>query len=125
MDLIVGGAYQGKLDYACEKYGFTVENVFTCSENCDISFEKPCIDRFEEYVLYCVKNGISARKVLEDNMEKWENSVIICREIFSGVVPIDDTIRAWREETGRVMTWLSGNAQSVTRMFLGLPQKLK
>lgn len=125
MELIVGGAYQGKLDYACEKYGFTAENVFTCNENCDISFEKPCIDRLEEYVLYCVKNGISARKVLEENREKWASSVIICREIFSGVVPIDDTIRAWREETGRVMTWLSGNALSVTRMFCGLPQKLK
>lgn len=125
MELIVGGAYQGKLEYACEKYGFDLTKIYTCGEDRDISFERPCIDRFEEFVLYCVKNDISARAVMEENMEKWSSSVIICREIFSGIVPVDDTLRKWREETGRVMTWLAKNADTVTRLFCGIPQKLK
>ena len=68
---------------------------------------------------------MSAKAVLDEHYDKWQNSVIICREVFSGVVPIDDTVRAWREETGRVLTWLASQADTVTRLFCGLDQKLK
>lgn len=125
MDLIIGGAYQGKLDYALEKYNFSIADVYTCTEESGIAFDKPCIQGIEEFVLYCLKNGISAREELEKNREKWGNSVFICREIFSGIVPIDLLLRQWRDETGRVLTWLSQEAESVTRLFCGLPQKLK
>lgn len=125
MELIIGGAYQGKTEYARRKYGFTDEEIYTCSENEDIAFDRPCINRLEEFVLYCVKNRVSAKAVLDESYEKWQNSVIICREIFSGVVPIDDTVRAWREETGRTLTWLSSQADTVTRLFCGLDQRLK
>lgn len=125
MDLIIGGAYQGKLEYALEKYNFKLTDVHTCTDEAGIAFDKPCIQGIEEFVLYCLKHGLSAREELEKNREKWENSVLICREIFSGIVPIDLLLRQWRDETGRVLTWLSQEANSVTRLFCGLPQKLK
>ena len=125
MDMIIGGAYQGKLEYALENYKFTLSDVYTCTSEAGIDFEKPCIYGLEEFVMYCMRHGLSAREELEKNSEKWENSVFICREIFSGVVPVDVLLRQWRDETGRVFTWLSGKAVSVTRMFCGLPQKLK
>lgn len=125
MELIIGGAYQGKLEYACGKYGFKEADVYTCSEENEISFERPCVQALEEFVLYCVKRDLSAREILAENREKWKNSVFICREIFSGVVPMDALIRQWRDETGRVLTWLSGEADTVTRLFCGIPQKLK
>ena len=125
MELIIGGAYQGKTCYAAEKFGITEENTYTCSENEMISFDRQCVDRVEEFVLYCVKNGLSAREIFETNRGKWGNKVIICREIFSGVVPVDTVERLWREETGRVLTWLSSEACGVTRLFCGIPQKLK
>lgn len=125
MDMIIGGAYQGKLEYALKTYELKEEDVFTCSEDTMVCFDKPCIRNLEEFVLYCLKNGISAKSVMEENRSKWNNSVIICREIFSGVVPIDSLVRQWRDETGRVLTWLSREACSVTRMFCGIPQKLK
>lgn len=125
MNMIIGGAYQGKLEYALKTYGFGENDIFTCTEDTKADFSKPCIQNLEEFVLYCLKNGISAREIMEKNRAKWQNSVIICREIFSGVVPIDTLIRQWRDETGRVLTWLSQEADSVTRMFCGIPQKLK
>lgn len=125
MDMIIGGAYQGKLDYAREKYGFKEDDIFVCTEKSEISFEKPCVTGIEEFVLYCIENNVSAKDVFEKNSEKWQNSVFICREIFSGVVPMDHTMRLWRDETGRVFTYLAGKAESVTRMFCGIPQKLK
>ena len=125
MELIIGGAYQGKTGYAAEKFGITEEDTYICRENEMVSFDKPCIDHVEEFVLYCVKNEMSAREIFEKNREKWGSSVIMCREIFSGVVPVDTVERLWREETGRVLTWLSSEAGSVTRLFCGIPQRLK
>lgn len=125
MELIIGGAYQGKLEYACEKYGFKDGDIYTCTDEKEASFDMPCVQALEEFVLYCVKKGLSAREILTENREKWKNSVFICREIFSGVVPMDAVVRQWRDETGRVLTWLSGEADTVTRLFCGIPQKLK
>lgn len=125
MKLIVGGAYQGKREYAVKSLGIPEEAIVTCTEDGLPDFTAPCLDKLEELVLYCVKNGMSAREILEARRAEWQNSVFICREIFSGIVPVDDTIRAWREETGRVFTWLAGEAETVTRLFLGIPQQLK
>ncbi|MBR6206029.1 MAG: bifunctional adenosylcobinamide kinase/adenosylcobinamide-phosphate guanylyltransferase [Oscillospiraceae bacterium] len=125
MKLIIGGAYQGKREYAVKEYGIKEEEIFTCTPDGAPDFSAPCLDRFEEFVYYCVTGGLSAREILEREEEKWRDSVILCREIFSGVVPVDVTVRAWREETGRVMTWLAGRAERVTRMFCGIPQQLK
>ena len=125
MDLIIGGAYQGKLEYAVETYKFKESDVYLCTQENGISFERPCIQSVEEFVMYCLRHGISAREIFEENRVKWQNSVLICREIFSGVVPVDPLIRQWRDETGRVLTWLSQEAETITRMFCGIPQKLK
>lgn len=125
MELIIGGAYQGKLEYAAKTYNLKETDIYVCAEDACIDFDKKCICGVEEFVMYCLKRGLSAREILEENREKWENSVFICREIFSGVVPVDVLLRTWRDETGRVLTWLSKEAASVTRLFCGIPQKLK
>ena len=125
MDLIIGGAYHGKIDYALETYNLKESDVHFCTEDAPLDFEKKCIYGIVEFVMYCLKKDVSAREILEENREKWENSIFICREIFSGVVPVDVLLRTWRDETGRVLTWLSREAVSVTRLFCGIPQKLK
>lgn len=55
----------------------------------------------------------------------WKDSIIICTDISCGVVPVDDELRRWREETGFMLNYLSQNADSVTRIFFGLEQRLK
>ena len=39
MILIIGGAYQGKLDFAKEAFGITDEDVFVCKDS-EIDFSK-------------------------------------------------------------------------------------
>ena len=39
MILIIGGAYQGKLDFAKEAFGITAADVFTCTSG-EIDFSK-------------------------------------------------------------------------------------
>ena len=53
------------------------------------------------------------------------DSVVICEDIFCGVVPVDPEMRAWREATGRMMNELCRHADRVVRLFCGIPQVLK
>jgi adenosyl cobinamide kinase/adenosyl cobinamide phosphate guanylyltransferase len=133
MHLIFGGAYQGKRDYAKERYGLKDEEISTCiadgrdglPESAVIDFSGKAVDRLEEFVLYCVRCGIEAADYLNQHSEEWKHSIIICTDISSGVVPVDKELRAWREMVGRTMMYLGKEAEEVTRMFCGIPQKIK
>ncbi|MBQ4322236.1 MAG: bifunctional adenosylcobinamide kinase/adenosylcobinamide-phosphate guanylyltransferase [Oscillospiraceae bacterium] len=124
MILVIGGAYQGKLDYAKESFGVQEASVFRCTED-TIDFSKTCITELEQFTLACTRSGRNARAYLEENREKWENSVILCQDLFCGVVPLGAEMRAWRQETGRLLQYLSREAAEVHRVFCGLGQRLK
>ena len=125
MDLIIGGAYQGKRAYAKEKFMLTDEDTFTCTETGEIDFGASCIDRVEEFTMWCVKHGVDAVDWFQSHRDEWESGVLICRDIFCGVVPMGAEMRAWREMTGRLCAYLAGEAEHVTRIYCGLEQKLK
>ncbi|MBQ7661407.1 MAG: bifunctional adenosylcobinamide kinase/adenosylcobinamide-phosphate guanylyltransferase [Clostridia bacterium] len=125
MDLIIGGAYQGKRAYAKEKYALTDAQIASCTERGDLPLGARCIDHLELYTLRCVKDGVNATEVFRAHAKEWENSVLICEDIFCGVVPMGAEMRAWREVTGELCAYLSREAVHVTRMFCGLAQVLK
>ncbi len=132
MRLIFGGAYQGKLDYAREKYHLTDGDIFFCSaeEDCDpagpfIGFSGKAVCGLEEFVLNCVRSGLEAKDYLEAHRSEWKDMIFICTDISSGVVPFEKEPRAWREMVGRTLVYLGKEAEEVTRLFCGLPQKIK
>lgn len=145
MHLIFGGAYQGKLDYAKERYGLSDQDVFVCEagggkdsgshctgtdieecpEKARIDFNKKIVCRLEEFVLGCVRRGEEAVDFLAENRRKWQDTVFLCTDISAGVVPVEPELRAWREMVGRTMMYLGKEAEEVTRMFCGIPQKIK
>ena len=53
------------------------------------------------------------------------DKVIVCDDISQGLVPMDPVDRAWREMNGRALLYLAGIAESVERVFCGIPQRLK
>lgn len=121
MHLIIGGAYQGKTDYAMAQFGLTAEDCFICTAETPADFSKKCLSRLEEYALFCLRQG---REPADCIPEAWDG-VLICRDISCGVVPMDPEVRAWREAVGRMLVQLSLRAETVTRLFCGLPQRLK
>lgn len=125
MNLIIGGAYQGKLDCAKRKFSIKETDIFTCTEENGILFGTRCINKIEEFTLWCVRNDVDAVEIFKEQQEKWADSVLLCMDIFCGVVPLGADMRAWREMTGRLCAYLSTEAETVTRMFCGLEQKLK
>lgn len=124
MHLIIGGAYQGKLDFAKATYGFAAQQICVCTP-ARIDFSKPCITGIQEYVYGCVTRGEDAVTVFKANRASWESSVLIFRDISGGLVPVDKFDRAWREATGKLCQYLSGEATQVSRIFCGLEQRLK
>jgi len=119
MHLIIGGAYQGKLDYARREYGITEQDIFHCTDSLTIDSSKRCICGFEKYLRACSREGAVPCTEFPDG------AVIICRDIFCGIVPADSGERAWRELAGRTLTALAQRAESVTRIFCGIPSVLR
>jgi adenosyl cobinamide kinase/adenosyl cobinamide phosphate guanylyltransferase len=124
MHLIIGGAYQGKLDYAIKTYSLTDEDIFGCTSDGALEFKR-CTCHLERFTLYCVQNHLEPVDIFKATESQWRNSVLICGDISAGVVPVDAVMRAWREANGRLLNWLSPRAETVTRLFCGLPQALK
>lgn len=119
MDLIIGGAYQGKLAYGKEVFSLSEDDIFICTPDKEPDFTKRCLVHFESYVLRCIREDRPVEAPLR------ADAVIIADDIFCGVVPMDTEIRLWREECGRALTALSLRADTVTRLFCGLPLRLK
>ena len=124
MVLIIGGAYQGKLDFAKTAFTLSEDEIFTCGSS-EIDFSKRCINRVEEFTLACVQSGVDPSEYFKAHRDDWKNSVLICEDIFCGVVPMGAEMRAWRQATGRLCQYLSREAAAVSRIFCGLEQKLK
>lgn len=53
------------------------------------------------------------------------HDVVCCLEVGSGVVPMGDAERAWRERVGRTCACLAGQASRVVRLVCGVPLELK
>ncbi len=124
MKLIIGGAYQGKRDFAKNTYALAEEDIFTCT-GAQIDFSKKCIDRIEEFTYACIDAGVEPKAYFESHREDWKDSILICQDIFCGVVPMGADTRLWRRTTGQLCQYLTREAESVTRIYCGLEQKLK
>ena len=125
MTLITGGAYQGKLKYVLSELKKNAQ-VLTCDENkAEIEFDFEVIDRFHLLVLALMRKGVDPCVFIEENIGRLSSKIIICDDISCGVVPIDKETRLWREAVGKCMVALSGHADSVIRVFCGIPDVLK
>jgi len=110
MVLIIGGAYQGKLDYAMENYP---------GKSADI------INSLHLLVLEQIRDGIDSLAYLRENLPQLKDKIIICADISCGVVPTDPETRLWRETIGRCLALLSKNADEVVRVFCGIGSRIK
>ena len=90
MDLIIGGAYQGKCTFAAEKYGLAAADI------CDLAVSAPVPAR-----CYVHLEALTRQEAPEAALPLLlAAEAVISREIGSGVVPIDAGERAWRTDGG-------------------------
>ena len=122
--IIIGGAFQGKTQYATKTYpGLELTDGF----NCPLDEIKNCVavNEFHSFTRRWLSEGRTKEELLKI-LEKNENlQLLISDEIGYGLVPIDDFEREYREFHGRVMTELAEQADCVERVVCGIPQRIK
>lgn len=122
--IIIGGAFQGKAQYATKIYpGLELTDGINCLldeiENC------VAINKFHSFTRRWLLEG-RTKEALLTTLEKNENlQLLISDEIGYGLVPVDDFEREYREFHGRVMTELAEQADCVERVVCGIPQRIK
>lgn len=124
MVFIIGGSYQGKTEFAKEKWGLNEADIFIC-EGENVNLNRKCIAHIERFALACIQNGREPRDFWEAHRAALRDKILIADDISCGVVPIDATLRAWREACGRENNYLAGISDHVYRVFCGLGQELK
>lgn len=126
MVLVIGGAYQGKLDYVKQKFDIQDNDIYFCTdENIQIDFDKKVICGIHKFVLAMIKNNKQPILYIQQNIDKFKNKIIICDDISCGIVPIDCEKRMLREQIGHCLSIFSKNSNKVVRLFCGIPTELK
>lgn len=122
--IIIGGAFQGKTQYATKIYpGLELTDGFNCPleeiENC------VAVNEFDSFTRRWLLEGRTKEALLTMLENNRNLQLLISDEIGYGLVPIDDFEREYREFHGRVMTELAERADRVERVVCGIPQRIK
>ena len=126
MVLIIGGAFQGKLDYAVNRFGLREEEIFFCSdEDAACPAGKRAVYEIDKWVLSLIRADKNIPEETQQFLKENKDAIIICNDISCGVVPIDAQMRRWREEVGRFLGLLARESGEVIRMYCGIATKLK
>ena len=124
MELIIGGAFQGKSEYA--KKHFPKINWVNGKE---IDEEQLLNARgilgFHEYIKNEMKQGHDVSTLAQKIIEQNPQAVLVSDEVGYGVVPVDAFERAYREAVGRICTELAAYSSRVTRVICGTGMVIK
>ena len=122
--IIIGGAFQGKTQYATKIYP---ELGLTDGINCSLDEIRNCvaINKFHSFTRRWLLEGKTKEALLTILENNRSLQLLISDEIGYGLVPIDDFEREYREFHGRVMTELAEQADCVERVVCGIPQRIK
>ncbi|MDR0313348.1 MAG: bifunctional adenosylcobinamide kinase/adenosylcobinamide-phosphate guanylyltransferase [Treponema sp.] len=125
MILIFGGAYQGKLVFALERFNLTESDVSRCDSD-DINMPASrIIYEVDKWILALIKKDVDVEKAVSQFIAANKDAVVICNDISCGVVPADPVLRKWREAVGKMLAALSRNSDEVIRLFCGIPTRIK
>lgn len=124
MILVVGGAFQGKLEFGktLAKGGETARCGLTPWEEL---WKYPVICDFQECVRELILDGQDVNGFVEELLRKDSEAVIIMDEIGCGIVPIDRRDREYREAVGLAGQLLAARARKVYRVVCGIGTQIK
>lgn len=124
MILVVGGCFQGKTEYACERFDIPREEAADGAA-CDIDeiYRTRLLYHFHEYIKRLMEAGKELS--VEELKRRNPDIVLVSNELGYGVVPVDKFDRAYREKTGRVCCEIAKEAEEVHRVVCGIGTVIK
>ena len=144
MILVVGGAFQGKKEYAMRQFGIP-EEAFAdladfgavdsdcvteddCSSETEALRDARAADHLHRWIRSRMEAGDSPEKVwsaLERFLADYPDIILLIDEIGCGVIPMDPFERDWRECCGRIGCRLAEQADEVHRVICGIGQRIR
>ena len=126
MIMITGGAFQGKREYAKNRFGFSDDEILS-GGSCEFEavFAAKCVTDYQLAVKRLLEENADPDEITRRLCRENSDAVIIMNEIGGGIIPIEKSERIWREETGRAGCILAENSREVIRLVCGIPTKIK
>lgn len=142
MELFLGGAFQGKLEYVKSLYPESeifdeknFEELSGAKNSLSIlnNFHLVVKNLLASYMNCYQKNGIESENEIQESVEdkifniieKNPEIKIISDEIGSGIVPFERSDRLWRDISGRILVKIAKKSEKVVRIICGIPQRIK
>lgn len=124
MEMIIGGAFQGKSSYAKKQYpDIHWKSGKEMDEEALMSAQG--VLEFHEYIRRELQAGRSVAGLAKKLAERNPDIILVCDEVGYGVVPVDAFDREYRETVGRVCTKLAAESKRVVRIVCGIGTVIK
>lgn len=123
MEMIIGGAYQGKAAYAKAQFP-DVDWKFGGEITEEELLKAAGVLGFQEY-RKALKAGEDLTGLAEKLAQQDPDVILVSEEVGYGIVPADAFERQYREAVGRVCTALAAKSSRVTRVVCGIGTVLK
>ena len=126
MIMITGGAYQGKTEYAKQRFGFSDDEILN-GGSCEFEavFAAKCVTEYHLLIKRLLENNTDVQDFSRRLCRENPHAVIIINEIGAGIIPLEKSERIWREETGRAGCIIAEKSAEVVRVICGIPVKIK
>lgn len=129
MEFYIGGFAQGKLEYVLQAHQGEELEVWdgACTGlSGDVAGSRRIVfNHFHLWVRRLLGEGEDPERLVREFLEKHGDCIIISDEVGSGIVPVGQEERAYRECLGRIQVQLAAGAGRVERVICGIGQRLK
>lgn len=124
MEMIIGGAFQGKAAYAEKMYpGIHWKAGGELTE--EELFRAEGVLGFHEFIRREMKEGKDTEGLAGELISRNPEIILVTDEVGYGVVPVDSFDRAYRERVGRISTELAAYSKKVVRLVCGIGMVIK
>lgn len=128
MYFIIGGSYQGKLEYVLREFSCDLDQVFFAEKEEYKKLETSKIKIVKDFhllVRHWMQDDLNVLEKTTNLIKQMEDGYIISDEIGYGIVPIDAFERAYREKVGRMSCIIAKEAEHVIRIIAGMGNIIK
>lgn len=131
MILVIGGAYQYKLEFTHEILKgkkVNLKQIRICNgavDELELIMKSDVVYQFHLYVKRMMELDMDVAAVIERLAVENPDAIVILDEIGSGIVPVTAEDRAYREAVGAAGALLVSHAEAVYRVFCGIGTRIK
>lgn len=128
MILIIGGAFQNKKEWAMTHYDIKTDEVSDLKIDTNINVKgenAKIIDNIQDSIKEKILKNEFSSTMFDEIIAQNPDIILICDEIGSGLVPIDEFDRKYRDKVGETCCYLAKKATTVHRVVCGIGMVVK